>query len=359
MKRYLGPCIFLCSLILTLAFAEISSRVILRLAHDKPERDYRICEKDQADCPFVYSFYPKHEGINSYGFVGPEVTNNRNKFRVELIGDSVSYGVNIPDPMQSFPWVMMRLVEKRGVDAELLNASVPGWTLYNYQKALEGTLETVKPNVVIVSLCLNDIADPWMHWYQCDDTSDQLDIPPAAIPNQAYHAASVEPRLRAMRISKFYCLLQRWLFIGSALSGRAFDTYIVGEDAEIGIERYSEKDSVEWRWMQTLLKDMQTKVEKAGAKFAIMVNPLKYQLNDGSDRRPQELIQKFCNEQGIPYFDPLPELKSMHEQSHEVFIEKNTSTPADDIWHYNLAGHLVVGKELERFLREQNLIPMT
>jgi lysophospholipase L1-like esterase len=79
--------------------------------------------------------------------------------RVLCIGDSITYGGTLTDQRETYPYLLQRMLEERGLRAEVLNASAPGWALQN----AEGWLRahgTIGSNVVVVEVATHDLFQP-------------------------------------------------------------------------------------------------------------------------------------------------------------------------------------------------------
>ncbi len=96
--------------------------------------------------------------VNDDGFRGPDLLPWRpGRLRVVTLGDSCTFGVNLPDESQTYSRVLERLLRERGLDAEVVNAGVPGYTSFQGTLLLP-ELERLRPDAITLYYGWND------HW---------------------------------------------------------------------------------------------------------------------------------------------------------------------------------------------------
>lgn len=98
---------------------------------------------------------------------------------------------------------------------------------------------------------------------------------------------------------------------------------------------------------------MRAAVEADGARLAIAIVPLAYQLEPGYPLLPQRDLCARWRAQGLPCLDLLPAL-SQHAPADMFLLGQQNAFY--DVWHPTAAGHAVIAEELERFLGEQGLL---
>ncbi|MDP3937674.1 MAG: SGNH/GDSL hydrolase family protein [Deltaproteobacteria bacterium] len=102
--------------------------------------------------------YPEGIHINPDGYRGPDLLPPREgRVRIVTLGDSCTFGVNIPDESQTYSRVLERLLRERGLDAEVVNAGVPGYTSFQGTLLLP-ELERLRPDAITIYYGWND------HW---------------------------------------------------------------------------------------------------------------------------------------------------------------------------------------------------
>ncbi len=97
---------------------------------------------------------------NSSGFRGPEVRTDpsaKDAYRILCIGDSVTFGFNA-DQGHSYPAQLAGFLraKQEGLDFEIINAGVPGWTWLQGLRFLEREGLALEPDLVIMSHGVND-----------------------------------------------------------------------------------------------------------------------------------------------------------------------------------------------------------
>ncbi len=78
------------------------------------------------------------------------------KYRILTIGDSMTFGLFVDDK-DSYPYRLQQLLKKKGKDAVVLNAGVGATTLSDYLYHLKKKGLALKPDLVAISFCENDL----------------------------------------------------------------------------------------------------------------------------------------------------------------------------------------------------------
>lgn len=94
------------------------------------------------------------EGLRDYPHA---VENPANRPRILCLGDSVTYGYGLP-PLQAYPWQLQQYLQPK-MNAEVFNMALPGWATRQQHLAWHRLGAKYKPNLVILGICLNDIAE--------------------------------------------------------------------------------------------------------------------------------------------------------------------------------------------------------
>jgi hypothetical protein len=103
--------------------------------------------------------------INTKGYRGPELPGQKGHQRVLVLGDSISFGVDVSDD-QTFS----HLLQTKRSDLEVANLAVPGYGPDQQLIKLEREGIALGPDVVIVGACLsNDLADATLGTFLYDD----------------------------------------------------------------------------------------------------------------------------------------------------------------------------------------------
>jgi lysophospholipase L1-like esterase len=352
------------SVLVTLGIAELAARLI------EPKKAFPVsaCKP----CGYFYEINSAHEDASSIHLRDREFTPTPapGVFRILVLGDSVAYGFHVKAE-ESFPKVLERqLVEKYG-RVEVINSGVPGYSPYQELKYFDEKGAALRPDLVVVSFCMNDVADPSLHWqaFLPHQTLDHL--PAEAIPNKAYHDKHVydvvdEQRWRALlwrnqmlRRSALYKLVKNALPPPPPTSvergGKRWPAFLVGEDS-ISIEQYESYDTPEWTWLRATYDKLAASVAASGASLAIVWNPVSYELDPAYPlMQHRALFARYCAERSIHCLDPLPMLREHRDDTPRPYHD--TSPRPQDIWHYSPAGNRLVAGEIARFLEREKLFP--
>ena len=103
--------------------------------------------------------------INSLGFRDQEVgTDKKKKLRLVAIGDSFTYGWGV-NLLESWPKVLEKNLQDRGLSLEILNFGRPGASPVEYAQMAEMAIPLLKPDIVIVAvLQAEDLWQLKMHY---------------------------------------------------------------------------------------------------------------------------------------------------------------------------------------------------
>ena len=132
------------------------------------ERDSRRFWRFRADSKAISKQYTGlvYE-LNSSGFRGPEVFENKPDYRIVAIGNSCTFGWGISLP---YTWTerLRKKLDKRYQNSkhEVINAGIPGYTSFQGKKFLFDELLVLQPEAVIITFGWND------HWAGIDGKPD-------------------------------------------------------------------------------------------------------------------------------------------------------------------------------------------
>ncbi len=292
------------------------------------------------DAPYLFALNPLHQGINSLGLRDDECSASKPEgvFRILILGDSVAFGNGVQKD-ETFPNQLEQRLQSTRTPCEVLNAGVCGYTAYNELQYYLHRGRDFHPDLVIVAFCLNDVADPRLHW---DYTSRAItNIPAAAIPNLQYDRDHILPILHS-----------RWHRPAHDPDLRAkVPTFITGEDS-IDIRVLEDDSTPEWRWLISMYSRLRQAAAGDGARFAIVLFPLAYQLDDAYPYLPQQRLAAYFNACGTPCLDLLPELRAARSE-HPFMLSLSGYY---DVWHLSPQGHRAAAEAIARFLETEHLL---
>jgi lysophospholipase L1-like esterase len=316
--------------------------------------------------PVLYALNPEHPDISSQGLRDDEaaIPKPEGTFRILVLGDSVAYGSSVPRA-ETFSNRLEQMLREQFGSVEVVNAAVMGYTPYNELHYYLEDGRKFGADLVIVAFCMNDVANPRMHWGDAPGVT----FPAEAIPNHHYDRNHILPRLRILeeeknhqsflKQSRLHAVLEKAVgrlfrrsFKHFAETRAAIPTFITGEDT-LSIEVLLDRNSPEWRWLASIYDRMNDAVRTERAQLAIVIFPLAYQLDEGYPFFPQERLADYCRENSIPCLDLLPTFKKHSKQ--DVFILDREGR--DDIWHLTEYGHNLSAEKIQQFLQAKGLVP--
>lgn len=260
--------------------------------------------------------------------------------RVVCLGDSLTLAWGVRRE-HSWPVLVEQRLRADRPDTEVINGGGTGsaWA-DEYALALRHRHGRFSPDVVLVTLCLNDLLV----------TNGRLcHFRPAALP-----VAEVPPDERTWWMdSGLLREMHERLVAGPALDldpGRDWVQELIDLPAD-HLYYTSKRETPAMYWAgggpQHALRDMHAWCREHGARLAVAVWPLLQGLGEGRSypfEKMHTLVHEFCEREGIAVFDVLPTLRDV---SHETLWV----SPAD--MHPNERAQELVAPALAAFLLEQ------
>ena len=115
----------------------------------------------QADGDLIYSRRPSvGRDTNSLGLRGLEISRSPSGKRIIALGDSYTYGFNVP-PLASYPALLGRELRRRGSfgpNAEVINAGIPGYNADQAYALFTQRLHVLDPDWVVFIVEPKDLA---------------------------------------------------------------------------------------------------------------------------------------------------------------------------------------------------------
>jgi len=313
------------------------------------------------DSPLVYALDPAHPDVNELGLRGPlpSVPKPEDVFRILLLGDSVAFGTGL-ERAQAFPARLRERLAGLEPPVEVIDASAEGYTPWNQLQYYLTRGAALEPDLVLVAFCMNDVANPRLHWI-ASAGAPLFEVPSDAIPNmrhdreyvetrlsEAYFGSSPEPFWRRSRLAR---AIQR-RFAREHFRERV-PTRITREDEVLEIGVLLDRESSEWEWLTRTYTRLRSAVEERGAQLAIALFPLAYQLDPDYPHLPQDSLTAWCREQGIANLDLLPTLRDLGKKRAFLLDEARGFY---DVWHMTSGGHEASAERIARFLHEERLL---
>lgn len=240
--------------------------------------------------------YPPSEETNVDGLrdVTRPVETREGLRRIVILGDSVAYGHGV-EAAEAFPQILERIVRPAGRDVDVFNVALPGWSTRQERIAYERIASKYKPDVVVLAVCLNDLAELQIN----------LAKPPGFLLALFKHSATVRLALGASKRE-------------------------IGAVEELFTAPDSERVKNAFRLFFEEARGLRELVTRDGAAFHLVVFPFRFQVEAGApDPSVQSRISEFARAESIPFHDFLPEIATSEEPS-RLFLDYD---------HFNPRGH--------------------
>jgi len=91
-----------------------------------------------------------HDGLRSTERLSP-----KGSLRIVALGDSTTFGLGVEDE-KTWPAVLETLLRARGIDVDVVNAGVPGYTSFQGRRFMLKSGLALEPDLVIVTFGFND-----------------------------------------------------------------------------------------------------------------------------------------------------------------------------------------------------------
>ena len=254
-------------------------------------------------------------------------------WRLLLLGDSISW------PADGFAALLQREGDAAPRRVDVVNAAVPGYTIWQESRHLDAILAPIAPAAVLLQYCCND-NHRFLH--QLSDDGRLL------ITSEARRAQWPEGDGWPTRVARwsYLCLEVRRALTVHA--GARSDEPWLDDPAFAAAWR---DDS--WALVDAELGHMHELLRQRGVPFAVVAVPYGPQLADAVQalpadrvRKPQLRLAAACARHGIPLLDLWPAFRAHAGEA--LFV---------DGIHLTAAGHRLAAQELGPFLRSAGLWP--
>ena len=284
------------------------------------------------DPELSYRLNPAQPQVNSIGIRNAEIEREKTpgRLRIIVIGDSVAW------PENGFVHL---LSEKLGALAEVINAAIPGYTVYQERILLERYLIDYKPDLIIQQYCLNDNLRFLHRFTQKGGMIWTQEAQRALFPEHGDPLA--------------------WLPSGSYLAVRLRLTYtrwtkprgeFPWEDAFDFVKGWQDDG---WAFFREQFGLIRQSADSVGARLTVVMFPFAPQFRSdllAKDEdyvlKPQRLMKEICDEAGVPLLDMYPVLK-----------DAGGAELLPDRIHLSDEGHRITADALYEHLVANGLIP--
>jgi lysophospholipase L1-like esterase len=255
------------------------------------EGDFYTFEKGEGYPPSPRMVEPNVDGLRD---VTRPVETRAGLRRLVVLGDSVTYGHGVEGD-ESYPFLLEASLRGSGRDVDVFNMGLPGWSTRQERIAYERIARKYKPDVVVLAVCLNDIAEMQIN----------LARPPRVLLSLYRRSAVVRRALGA-------------------------STREIGAVEELFTAQDAPRVQSAFRLFFDEIRTLKSEVLKDGAAFHIAVFPFRFQVEASApDASVQRRIADFAVQEGIPLLDFLPELGRIPAPA-ESFLDYD---------HLSVSGH--------------------
>jgi lysophospholipase L1-like esterase len=269
--------------------------------------------------------------INELGMRGP-LPRASAEGTVLFLGDSVTFGAFLERDAQTIPAMAQASLDARGLNTECLNGGVGGWSTWQEEAWLSEVSESLKPDIVVVNLVLNDATESL--GLGDEDGSFQLNrsIEPSVISGTTWANAlrSWRRKVRGEELRK------------EATERSELGVYELLRTPELPLSRAA------WSDHMLALESLVKKVKELGAVPVVVAHPYTVQFEVPGLWWPQTRYMEWCHSNGVVYLNAAKAL------------EGQGSEPVDyyhDGVHPNKRGAALIGRAIAALLVEQKLLP--
>jgi lysophospholipase L1-like esterase len=262
--------------------------------------------------------------------------------QIFVLGDSVSVGVGV-EAEQTYPSL---LEEKLG--KKVLNASVTGYALVDYVRVVESTADKFKPELVIIGICLNDVAPT----SQANIIAmvQNSDVQGETVPDEKRYPNVVVRTLRYINDNYFNfnnflkTYSRTYLFLKSFAADTARDYFSADR------LYYEDPKTIEFLTSQFA----QVKRLLSGStSLVLVIFPYEYQLRADSleTLEPQNMIREAGRRAGVAIYDlydGLSEYLKVHRATSKSLYLFN------DPMHFNSVGHRAIAELLYGYVNRSD-----
>ena len=329
-----------------LAVAELAARVVFPAPPD-PTRQPQIVFLYDPEIRYVLAANQRgwiDDGfatVNSNGFRGGETAMPKppGRFRVVLIGDSVTFGWGVADE-ETFGARLEKLLHEQwsGADVDVVNVAVPGYDTRQEITLLERNVERLEPDLVLVGFYSNDVPDGLEDDKTLSDGGTRV-LAKNPQPGQIMHVSSAPDPWWELQLRR-----SRAAYVAGRLVRR------VSSRGEWGMSRFSMemdvlngRDSADlnraWSGIEAQFARLR-ELSKGRFVAGVVALPCREQvMGEFPNARYQTRIREIAERSGLLMIDPLPALIASHRKPADLFI-------AYDRNHPSAAGHEIIARAL-------------
>ncbi|HEY3123201.1 MAG TPA: GDSL-type esterase/lipase family protein [Thermoanaerobaculia bacterium] len=288
--------------------------------------------------------------VNSIGLRYPELPpKTSDEFRVLVLGDSITLGDFVPED-ETLTGQLEKRTAGRSRKIRFVNAGLPGAGSAEERYLYEEVRDAVQPDLVLLAMYLNDaqtahsfyaraIPAPYSKSRFLTWAANRVQLIGKSLFRE--EGVEIDPRWR----ERFRA--GRELKSGDMFESKdGFDFEIYNAYMDFGLAWNPQS----WEILDNIVASLQTETRAKGTALAIVLFPVHIQvLGSYEDHRPQDRCRAMCARRGIPYVDPLSELRADWKSKREKLFY--------DHCHYTPYGYEVVARAVLSGLDREKLVP--
>lgn len=227
---------------------------------------------------------------NALGFRGPAP--EPGKPLVLCLGDSTTFGMHVAEA-DTYPALLPEALRAKGVDAAVLNAGCPRWTITDEREQLGAALPALKPRAVVLLFCGNDLRE--------------LEKPPA--------------RERALEGRRGPGLLERLalpeaLLVAGLNASRAWKRARGRWPEPLRADQgaTAEHDRALWQRWGAELAHARAQCAEAGARLIVAAFPAYLEVETSEACHVEALLPPLVRQAGAEYLDLYPAFRAAHRE---------------------------------------------
>lgn len=273
--------------------------------------------------------------INSLGLRGPETTREPalGAFRILCLGDSTTFGFYVEED-ETLPQQLQRELRAQGAEqVEVVNGGCGGWTILDQTEFYLERGHQLKPSLVVLTFCSNDLVDLERDRSNYASQKAQLgEEGPGLLKRALYATATYELVLR-IKIASKQARLKAKGEVAHPLSSVAVE----GERAE----RL-------WGLYEQHLTRLRDALRAAKVPLVVVYLPDAWRLQEGLEEVDEGRLSAICQRLELPFASGYPRFK-------ERPVTELYHAPIDA--HQNAQGNAVLAEITAKLLRDRKLVP--
>jgi len=271
------------------------------------------------------------------------------KYRILTIGDSMTFGLFVDDE-DTYPFRLQQIIKEKGYDAVVLNAGVGATTISDYLHHLKVKGLALKPDLVAVSFCENDLngldEDPY---YERIKKKSAFDL------------------ARTVKLAKFMRVFRKWELarryhhwidkkdnarVQSALREQSqnMDDILYVAEHECGIlamDPHSSELAQKWKNYFKVLDETIALLKEQDIDMVFVFYPNILNVFERAKGDYHDILIPYLKKKRVPYLDLRPSFRARKAQALELY----NSLPRD--FHLSGEGNQIVAELFYKKIRNK------